>query len=132
MLNLSLTHLTIFWRLPSLNEVDDVLLQNSSFFTRSLHLSQVYLVLPPPHLYCRRCKYLLMSGSIMLDRLRLDELRLFSWFRRLFLHLGSVCFHFEEDISDLAGLILAVVELLDGSLLGRGYLGELFVGFDIG
>jgi hypothetical protein len=72
-----------------------------------------------------------VDSRILLDGLRLDGLRLFCWFRSLLLFFGSVGFHFEEDITDLTGLILAVVELPDGALLGRGDLGELLVGFDI-
>jgi hypothetical protein len=41
-------------------------------------------------------------------------------------------FHFEEDISDLAGLVLAVVKLPDDPLLGRGDFSELLVGLDVG
>lgn len=46
--------------------------------------------------------------------------------------LRRVCFHFEEDVSHLTSLILAVVELLDDALLGRGDFGELLIGFDVG
>lgn len=41
-------------------------------------------------------------------------------------------FHFEEDVSDLAGLIFAVVQFLDGALLGGSDLCELFIGLYVG
>jgi len=53
-------------------------------------------------------------------------------FFRLMMRFWCVCFHLEEDVTDLAGLIFAVVQFLDEALLGGSDLGELFIGLDIG
>lgn len=45
--------------------------------------------------------------------------------------LRRVGFHLQENIADLTGLILAVIEPFYDSLLGRGDFSELFIGFDV-
>lgn len=52
MLALNLLYLAILAFFPRLDEVDDVLLENTSFFASSLYLSKVDFVLTCPHLHC--------------------------------------------------------------------------------
>jgi hypothetical protein len=65
-------------------------------------------------------------------RLRLGSLHLFDRFGRLLVRRRRDSVHFEEDVSDLASLVLAVVQLLDDAFLGRCDFRELFVGLDVG
>ena len=72
-----------------------------------------------------------MVDTVFLCVFRLCLFLLFLHFCGLFMCFWCVCFHLEEDVTDLAGLIFAVVQFLDETLLGRRDLGELFVGLDV-
>lgn len=131
MFTLTLPSLALIGFIPSFYEVDDVLLKNTSFSARSHHLFKINFVLACPHFHCSRCKNFLMDYRILLNSLSLDGLRFFCRFLRLFGLLRRGCFHLEEDVANLACLILAVIELLDDALFGRGDFGELLIRFDV-
>lgn len=105
-------------------------------------MAQIYLMFTGPHLHSRRCKHLAVFMTMSMATMRniliyplIFTLPLLLYFFLFYFFLRSLFvtagLNLKKDISNHTGLILLIVQLLDGSIIRRSDFRKLLIGFHI-